>query len=358
MEPGDIEIRKSNEDWKISREEFLKRFHQNFFDPYFDQHRDSINALAEVAYKAYLEGRKAPRTRKAGPEFHDPEYELSIEWIAAREQIKKAQSEHEKGPLRVLLIQGSHRNDHTCPGEISKSLRLFNLALEEFKNQKIEVETLNLSELTSEYGKRIFPCKACVSTAMPLCHWPCSCYPNHYLNQVQDWMNEIYPMWVRAHGIMIIAPVYWHQSPSALKLMIDRLVCADGGNDDPTTTQGKDIKKAKDLEMKGWDYPRHLSGRSFSVVVHGDAMGVDDAKSVLCDWLEEMDLIPTGNHGNIGRYIGYFGPYATSHDALDKDQNMQDEVKLAARNLVLSIKDQREGKLKSFIPELPDPRPK
>ena len=75
---------------------------------------------------------------------------------------------------------------------------------------------------------------------MPLCHWPCSCYPNHSLGQVQDWMNDIYPMWAAAHGIMILSPVNWYQSSSVLKLMIDRLVCADGGNPDPTTTHGKD----------------------------------------------------------------------------------------------------------------------
>jgi len=47
-------------------------------------------------------------------------------------------------------------------------------------------------------------------------------------------MNEIYPMWVAAHGIMIITPVNWYQVSSPLKLMMDRLVCADGGNPDPT----------------------------------------------------------------------------------------------------------------------------
>ncbi len=59
---------------------------------------------------------------------------------------------------------------------------------------------LDLSRLASEYGRMIYPCKACVSTAMPLCHWPCSCYPNHAIGQVGDWMNEIYPMWAAAHG--------------------------------------------------------------------------------------------------------------------------------------------------------------
>lgn len=352
------EVRKSNTDWKIDKEEFMKRFHENFFDPYFDSYRNEIDKLAETAYKAYLEGRKAPRTVRAGEGFKDPEYQLSIEWLKAKEDIEKAQKEHEEGPERILLINASHRNDHSCPGEISKSFRLFKIAEETFKEEGIPFETLDLSELTSEYGKKIHPCKACASTAMPLCHWPCSCYPNHYLGQVQDWMNEIYPKWVRAHGIMIITPVYWHQSPSALKLMMDRLVCADGGNPDPSSTQGKDPKMAKEMELQGWDYPRHLRGRCFSVVVHGDTMGVDDAKSTLSDWLEEMELIPTGNFGNIGRYIGYFEPYATSHGALDKDVSIQEEVRNSARNLIIAIKDQRENKLRAIIPDLKDPRPK
>src|SRR5262245_2201043 len=71
---------------------------------------------------------------------------------------------------------------------------------------------LDLSRTTSEYGRTIHPCKACASTSMALCHWPCSCYPNYSLGQVHDWMNDIYPLWVAAHGIMIIAPVNWYQA--------------------------------------------------------------------------------------------------------------------------------------------------
>ena len=119
----------------------------------------------------------------------------------------------------------------------------------------MEADLLDLSLLTSEPALRIFPCKGCVSTAMPLCHWPCSCYPNHALHQTNDWMAEIYERWVAAHGVIVVTPVYWYQAPSTLKLMIDRLVCADGGNPDPTTTHGKDPAKAKALELAGWDYP-------------------------------------------------------------------------------------------------------
>ena len=52
--------------------------------------------------------------------------------------------------------------------------------------------------------------------------------------------------------------------------MIDRLVCADGGNPDPTSTGGKDAARAKALELGGWDYPKHLAGRAYGLVVHGD----------------------------------------------------------------------------------------
>src|SRR5207302_1464236 len=125
------------------------------------------------------------------------------------------------------------------PGESSKTFRLAMLARGIFEESGAEIEFLDLSRLASEYGRRIFPCKTCVSTAMPLCHWPCSCYPNHELGQVGDWMNEIYPMWAAAHGIMIVCPVNWYQAPSSLKLMMDRLVCADCGNPNPSSTGGK-----------------------------------------------------------------------------------------------------------------------
>jgi multimeric flavodoxin WrbA len=194
---------------------------------------------------------------------------------------------------RVLLINGSMRSDQTCPGEMSKSWRLMMLAREIIEAQlDFEVEVLDLSRLASEYGRNIHPCKSCVSTAMPLCHWPCSCYPNFAMGQVNDWMSEIYPMWAAAHGVMIVTPVNWYQAPSGLKAMIDRLVCADGGNPDPTTTGGKDPEKAKQLERDGWHYPRHLAGRVFSLVVHGDAAGAETFRRILADWLTDMGLIP------------------------------------------------------------------
>jgi multimeric flavodoxin WrbA len=85
-----------------------------------------------------------------------------------------------------------------------RSYRLAKLAQAAIEGSGAEVDFLDLSVLVSEYGRVIYKCKACVSTAQPLCHWPCSCYPNHALGQTQDWMNELYPRWVAAHGVLII----------------------------------------------------------------------------------------------------------------------------------------------------------
>lgn len=347
---------------KINQDEFKDRFLQRFRDPVYDRFRDTINEMADVAWNANQEGgHKAPFTSKAGPEFKDPNYNLSDDWRAARDKIRAAQVRHDTPGLkdRILVISGANRNDQTCPGETSKSRLLAQMAQKTVEDEYgCETELLDLSLVTSEFGKTIHPCKGCVSTAMPLCHFPCSCYPNHSLGQVDDWMNEIYPMWVAAHGVMIITPVYWYQAPSALKLMIDRMVCADGGNPDPTSTHGKDAKKAKELELEGWDYPRHLENRVFSVVVHGDAVGVDHVRTSLSSWMRDMKMLPAGNNSDIGRYVGYYGPYAESHVALEKDTAFQEEVKNAARILAQSVRAQRLGKLSSENPDLKDPRPK
>jgi multimeric flavodoxin WrbA len=227
---------------------------------------------------------------------------------------------------------------------MSKTFRLAEIARAAIeRNAGFTVDFLDLSRLTSEYGRVIYPCKACVSTAQPLCHWPCSCYPNHALGQTQDWMNEIYPRWVAAHGIMILCPVHWYQAPASLKLMIDRLVCADGGNPDPTTTGGKDPARAKDVELAGWDYPKHLAGRAFAVVTHADASGPENLRRMLADWLTDIGLVQAGPTGVHDTYIGYYRPYATSHVHLDAQPDVFVEVANAARSLVEMVRMIRTG---------------
>lgn len=355
-----VEVRKGQAPGALTREAFRERFRARFFDPAFRPEDEAIARLEEIAWQGYCEARKAPVTRKAGPGFQDPEYELSVEWLQARERILAAQQRWRDPatPPRVLVVNGATRNDGTCPGEMSKSYRLAQIARGTLAGLGIECDLLDLSLLASDYDRHIHPCKGCVSTAMPLCHWPCSCYPNHELGQVNDWMNEIYERWVSAHGILLVTPTHWYTTSSPLKLMIDRLVCADGGNPDPTATGGKDPAKAKALELEGWPYPQHLAGRVYGVVVHGDVAGVEGNRRVLCDWLDWMGLIDAGPAARLDRYIGYYEPYATSHAALDRDEAVQEEVRNAARALAEAVGQLRAGRLSTPGAGLRRPRVK
>ena len=354
-------VRKGSPSVQLGKEEFFRRARERFYDPTFAAVEPQIENIIEVAWKNYDEYHKSPRARKAGAGFSDPEFPLPIEWVASRKAVVDAakRQKHPRSNARILLINGSTRSDQTCPGEMSKTFRLTKMAEDIIIEAKgFEVDLLDLSRLASEYGRVIYPCKACVSTAMPLCHWPCSCYPNHAMGQVNDWMAEIYPRWVAAHGVMILCPVHWYQAPSSLKLMIDRLVCADGGNPDPTLTRGKDPQRAKEVELRGWHYPRHLAGRVFSLVVHGDAAGVETLRRSLTDWLTDMGLIPAGRAALVDGYVGYYQPYANSHDHLDVDKDFHEEVRNAARTLINAVRLLRRGEFKQPDASLREPRPK
>lgn len=342
------------------RQQFGERFRARFADPAFDLERDALARLEAIAWDAFSEGRKAPRTRRAGEGFADPDYALSVEWDDTRRRLLALQQRWGEAatPSRVLLVVAAPRNDGTCPGEVSKTWRLVREAEAVVAAAGLEADRLDLSRLTSDYDRHIHPCKGCVSTAMPLCHWPCSCYPNHALGQTNDWMAEIYERWVAAHGVLLVTPVHWYHATSPLKLMMDRLVCADGGNPDPTRTHGKDPARAKALEREGWSYPKHLAGRAYGVVVHGDVAGVESVRRALCDWLDWMGLVDAGPMARLDRYIGYYAPYADSHAALDADTAVQEEVRNAARALVHAVGELRAGRLQQADAGLQRPRPK
>jgi hypothetical protein len=71
-----------------------------------------------------------------------------------------------------------------------------------------------------------------------------------------------------------------------------------------------------------------------------------------------MQMIPAGPKAELDRYIGYFEPYATSHEALDRDVAIQEEVRNAARTLLEAVQARRAGKLVSAGHALKAPRQK
>ena len=339
-------VRRLTEFVPLTKAQFRERFMARFYDPAFDAVSAELETVFEVAWDGYDKYRKSPRSAPAGTGFAKPEEKLADEWVATKRAIDAAQATRRdrSTPSRILLVSASTRSEHTCPGDVSKSRRLAEQARKTIGAlPNHEVDFLDLSSMADEPLKVIYPCKACVSTAQPLCHWPCSCYPNHALGQAGDWMNEIYPRWTAAHGVFVITPVNWYHVPASFKLMMDRLVCADGGNPDPTTTKGKNPALAKEIELAGWDYPKHLAGRAFAVLAHGDAAGPENLRRSLVDWLTDLGMIQAGPLAAIDTWIGWYEPYATSHDDLDKDQAIFTQVEQAALSLSNLVGQLRDG---------------
>ena len=353
-------VRKMTQYVPLTREAFRQRFFERFYDPAFDEVKAELEKVFERAWDGYVQYRKSPRTQPAGSEFSDPAFKLPVEWLETRKAIRDAEQKQKdaSSPTRILVVSGATRSEHTCPGEVSKTRRLAVHAQNTLEAQGCEVDLLELCHLADEPWKVIHPCKACVSTAMPLCHWPCSCYPNHAMGQTNDWMAELYPRWVAAHGVLIVCPVHWYQAPASLKLMMDRLVCADGGNPDPTTTRGKDPAAAKALELAGWPYPRHLAGRAFAVVAHGDSQGHEGVREALSEWLTSIGMIQAGAQAAVDTLIGYWEPYATSHDKLDAQPETFVQVENAAQSLARLVRDIRSGAWHAPDAGLRNPRQK
>jgi multimeric flavodoxin WrbA len=71
-----------------------------------------------------------------------------------------------------------------------------------------------------------------------------------------------------------------------------------------------------------------------------------------------MKLAPAGPSAELDRYIGYWKPYATSHEELDADRAMQEEVRNAARTLADAVMERRAGRHRIAGATLTEPREK
>jgi hypothetical protein len=76
------------------------------------------------------------------------------------------------------------------------------------------------------------------------------------------------------------------------------------------------------------------------------------------DWLSDMELLPASPAATLDRYIGYYEPYATSHQALDRDEAVQAEVRNAATVLTRAVTLVRAGQFSAPARGVASPRPK
>ena len=96
----------------------------------------------------------------------------------------------------------------------------------------------------------------------------------------------------------------------------------------------------------------------YGLIVHGDVGGIEGSRRGLSDWLDWMGFIDAGAQARLDRYIGYFEPYATSHDALDADAAIQEEARNVGRAVAKAVAELRAGRLQAVQPKLVRPRPK
>ena len=123
-------VRKQDPYVPLTKDQFRQRFYARFQDPAFDAVQVELERVCELAWDGYINYRKAPRRRPAGPGYADPTYELSVDWLETRRRVDEAKARFEDpaSPSRILLVNGSTRSEHTCPGEISKTRRLVQAA--------------------------------------------------------------------------------------------------------------------------------------------------------------------------------------------------------------------------------------
>ena len=147
----------------------------------------------------------------------------------------------------VLLVNGSSRTEHTCPARCPKHGGWWKSrkARSKLRFRRPQSTCSTLAGRRLNLARRFIHANlapnvdGAVSPAVQLL--------SQLLWESPRLMNEIYPLWVAAHGIMVITPVNWYQAPGPLKAMMNRLVCADGSNSDPSSTHGK-----KADETKSW----------------------------------------------------------------------------------------------------------
>src|SRR5262245_44810395 len=75
---------------RLDEAEFKRRYRAQFVDPAFAPLQSELERITDAAWDAYAHSRKAPHTRKPGAEFADPDYDLSVDWIAARDADRKS----------------------------------------------------------------------------------------------------------------------------------------------------------------------------------------------------------------------------------------------------------------------------
>jgi multimeric flavodoxin WrbA len=211
--------------------------------------------------------------------------------------------------LRVFIIAGSSRRITNCPAADSKASFFVQRAKELLPKDWI-VDVFNVAN--DFVLPKIQSCNACVSTSMALCVWPCNCYKKHsFLEPDLMWDEDIYARIYAADAILVCAPVNWYGPTSSMKMLFDRLICANGGNPDESIIRHKDGALAAKLENspKWKDLSlNHLEGMTAAFFVYGDNGGDEIASDGRPMILKHKEYFDPGGEEHFNDPAHAYGP--------------------------------------------------
>ena len=152
---------------RLCEDEFKRRFRNQFQDPSFDRLTAELDRMTQAAWGVYEHSRKSPHTRKAGPGFADPDYDLALDWVAAAEALKAAARRHDDAAQsephltdQSVITLGAH-----VSSEMSKSFRLAQIAREAFDAEQAAVSFLDLSRVawrSTSWTSHLIPPTDCI----------------------------------------------------------------------------------------------------------------------------------------------------------------------------------------------------
>jgi multimeric flavodoxin WrbA len=249
---------------------------------------------------------------------------------------------HKEGPLRVIGISGSARDQFDMAAESSNSEFLLVQALEALKEQGVETELIQLRK------NNIKPCKACYSTTNAQCHFYCSCYPRGTAT-ADDMSNVLYDKILEADMIIFATPVNNFKMSSLMALFLDRCISLDGSLSpaDPLGTKNKElnIKHTKFIEMMSDDaipgsgFFRRFNGKVAGVIVTGHEEGAAMVISSLFMGLNHFGMA-FAPWSNMYAMSSLTNPTSADKAIVNGPMHVEN-AKMLARNMLLMAKNLR-----------------
>jgi len=185
----------------------------------------------------------------------------------------------------VLLINGSPRKN-------GRTVQYLKEVIKGIKKEKAKYQLLHLIDF------KILPCLGCYSVFPKNCTFPC---------KQKDDMEKIYPLLLKANGIVLGSPSYWFSVSGLAKNFIDRLTC---------------------LENNGY----LLEEKVFAAISTAQESGGDEVSHYLISVFNEMGCI--------------IPPFASPFfDETGKGTWQKKELEILGRNIVRLAKVIKKAKL-------------